>query len=71
MEPRRINNTTTSVKKRQTLILTEDRDDETLVHFKLTAGVKVSLGNGYEGVKQAWSQTVTNTPVGKLNSKTL
>ena len=55
MEPRRINNTTTNVKKSKTLILAEDRDDETLVHFTLIAGVKVSLGNGYEGVKQAWS----------------
>ena len=52
MEPRRNNNTTTSAKKIQTLILTEDRDDGTLVHFTLTGGVKVSLDNGYEGVNK-------------------
>ena len=39
MEPRRNNNTTTNVKKSQTLILTEDRDEGTLVHFTLIAGV--------------------------------
>ena len=71
MEPHRINNSTTSVKKSQTLILVEDRDDGTLVRFTLTIGVKVSLGNGYEGVKQSWSRIVTNTLAGKLNSKTL
>ena len=71
MEPQSINNATTSVKKSQTLILTKDRDDGTLVHFTLIVGVYVSLGNGYERVKPAWSRTVTNPQAGKLKSKTL
>ena len=52
MEPRRNNNTTTSVKRSQTLILVEDRDDGMFVHLTLTVVVKVSLDNGHEGVKQ-------------------
>ena len=52
MEPRRNSSTTTSIKRIQTLVLTEDRDDGTFVHFTLTAVAKVSLDNGHEGVKQ-------------------
>ena len=52
MEARRNNNTTTSAKKSQTLILVEDKDDGTIVHITLIAVVKVSLGNGYEGVNK-------------------
>ena len=52
MEPRRNSSTTTSIKRSQTLILTEDRDEEDFVHFTLTAVAKVSLDNDHEGVKQ-------------------
>ena len=52
MEPRRKNNTTTSVNRSQTIILAEDRDDGALVQITLTIVTKESLGNGHEGVKQ-------------------
>ena len=52
MEPRRNSSTTTSIKRSQTLILVEDRDDRDFVHFTLIAMEKVSLDNNHEGVKQ-------------------
>ena len=52
MEPRRNSSTTTSIKRSQTLILVEDRNDGNFVHFTLTAVAKVSLDNSHEGVKQ-------------------
>ena len=52
MEPQRNRSTATSVKRIQTLILAEDRDDRALVQITLTVVMKVSLGNGHEGVKQ-------------------
>ena len=52
MEPRRNSSTTTSIKRIQTLILTEDRDDGDFVHFTLIAVAKVSLDSGHKGVKQ-------------------
>ena len=71
MEPNRNNNTTTSAKKSQTLILAEDRDDGTLVHFTLTAGEKVILGNGYEGVNKHAVELSPTCKQEKPNSKTL
>ena len=52
MEPRRKNNTTTSVNRSQTIILTADRDDGALVQITLIAVVKEILGDGHEGFKQ-------------------
>ena len=52
IEPRRNNNTATSVKRSQTLILAEDGDDGSLVQITLTVVAKESLGNGHKGVKQ-------------------
>ena len=52
MEPCRNSSITTSIKRSQTLILAEDRDDGAFVHFTLTAVAKVSLDNGHKGVKQ-------------------
>ena len=52
MEPRRNSSTTTSIKRSQTLILVEDRDDGMFVHLTLTVVVKVSLDKGHEGVQQ-------------------
>ena len=46
MEPRTNSNTTTNAKKSQTLILTEDGDDGTLVFSQLSTEVWVSLSNG-------------------------
>ena len=52
MEPRRNSSTTTSIKRSQTLIVAEDRDDGDFVRFTLTAMAKVILDNGHEGFKQ-------------------
>ena len=49
VEPHRNSSTATSIKRNQTLIL---ETTGLFVHFTLTSGVKVSLGNGYEGVNK-------------------
>ena len=60
MEPRRNNNTATSVKRSQTLILVGDKDDRALVQTTLTAVSKVSLGNGHVGINNHEVGDVTN-----------